>query len=93
MAIVIRNKPCFFGFDLFDDIRNCFIVKIYVGNGGEKTFDNQLVGIFCYKISVILCCMGKSDKGTGKLVLKDGGICLFSAYTGPSCAGLTSCGL
>lgn len=51
-----------------------------------KRLSIKLLGIFCYKIPVILCCMGKSDKGTCKLVLKHGSICLFSADTGPSCA-------
>ena len=81
----VRNQPFFFFMNLLDQAADCFLVEIYVGDGGKKPFDQNPVSAFCGK-GGIFAGPGQADESAGQLILKlchGGG---FSADSGLSCA-------
>ena len=74
------NQRLFFRMYLVDQRLNRGLIEVHVGDGGEQTFDEQLVCVFGrLRITFRRSC--KTDQCAGQLILQSSNIRLFAANT------------
>ena len=91
-AGAIRNQPLLLRVHLVDQRAEGLFVKADIGDGGEQSLDEELVGAL-RRMGVAVRGAGKADQRAGQFILQRCNVCSFPADAGFPLAAGAACGL